>query len=85
MPLELNDANERYASSSRSNASLAEELSEDIGELKARIVLGFVLKEIGPTIYNQAIDDAQTWLQERSGDLASACWEPEFGYWERKP
>ena len=84
MPLELNDANERRLIESIQRF-FGEELSEDIGELKARIVLGFVLKEIGPTIYNQAIDDAQTWLQERSGDLASACWEPEFGYWERKP
>ena len=83
MPIELNDANEQRLIESIQRF-FSEELGQDIGELKARIVLGFVLKEVAPTIYNQAIDDARTWLEERSADLGSACWEPEFGYWERE-
>jgi uncharacterized protein (DUF2164 family) len=59
----------------------AEELDQDIGDLKAGIVLDFFLKEIAPTIYNGAIADAQTYLRDRLADLEGACAVPEFGYW----
>ena len=44
----------------------------------------FVLKEIGPSIYNAAITDAQVYFRERVADLEGACFEPEFGYWPRE-
>ncbi len=59
-----------------------ENLDDDIGDLKASLLLDFCLVEIGPTIYNKAIRDAQTWLQQRVGDLDGTCWEPEFTYWQ---
>jgi uncharacterized protein (DUF2164 family) len=59
----------------------AEELDQDIGELKAGMLLDFVLKEIGPTVYNGAINDAQTYLRDRLVDLEGACSVAEFGYW----
>jgi len=37
----------------------AEHLDEEMGDLKANLLLDFVLKEIGPSIYNTAIADAQ--------------------------
>lgn len=40
-------------------------LDDDIGELKAQLVLDFFLKELAPEVYNQAVGDAQTWMQER--------------------
>ena len=61
--------------------SVAEALDEDIGDLKAALLLDFVLKEIAPTIYNRAIGDAQTYFQARSADLEAVCFEEEFGYW----
>jgi uncharacterized protein (DUF2164 family) len=54
---------------------------EDAGDLKAGMLLDFCLKEIGPSIYNQAIGDAQRYLQDRVADLEGACYEKEFGYW----
>lgn len=61
-----------------------EESTEDrIGDLKAKMLLDFFIKEIGPTIYNQAIADAQAQLQGRIGDLDNECYEPEFGYWKK--
>jgi uncharacterized protein (DUF2164 family) len=60
---------------------LAEELDRDVGDLKAGLLLEFILKEIAPTIYNGAIDDAQTYLRDRLVDLEGACAMPEFGYW----
>jgi uncharacterized protein (DUF2164 family) len=58
-----------------------EELDQDIGELKAGLVLDFFLKEIAPTIYNGAIADAQTYVRDRLADLDSACSAPEFAFW----
>ncbi|HEY4218737.1 MAG TPA: DUF2164 domain-containing protein [Gemmatimonadaceae bacterium] len=59
-----------------------EELEQDIGELKAGMVLDFILAEIAPSVYNAAIADAQTYLRDRVADLDGACSVPEFGYWQ---
>jgi len=61
----------------------AEELDQDVGDLKARLVLEFILKEIGPSVYNSAISDAQTFLRDRVADIESVCAVPEFAYWEK--
>jgi uncharacterized protein (DUF2164 family) len=58
-----------------------EELDQDIGELKAGLMLDFVLKEIAPTIHNAAISDAQTYLRDRVADLEGARTLQEFTYW----
>jgi uncharacterized protein (DUF2164 family) len=58
-----------------------EELDQDIGDLKAGLLLEFILKEIGPSIYNAAIGDAQTYLRDRIADLEGVCSVPEFAYW----
>ena len=62
---------------------LAEELDQDVGDLKAGLLLEFILKEIGPSVYNGAIADAQTFLRDRVADLEGACSVPEFGYWPK--
>ena len=59
----------------------AEQLDQDIGDLKAGLLLDFCLKEIGPSIYNQAITDARAYFQERVADLEGVCYEKEFTYW----
>jgi len=41
----------------------AENTESEIGDLKAAMLLEFCVKEIGPSIYNQAIADAQTFFQ----------------------
>lgn len=61
----------------------ADELDQDIGDLKARLVLEFILKEIAPSVYNSAIADAQTYLRDRVADLEGACSVPEFAFWDR--
>lgn len=62
-----------------------ETFDEDIGDLKAAQMLEFFVKEIGPSVYNQAIADAQAYVQEKAADLGEARYEPEFGYWQKKP
>jgi len=51
----------------------ADEMDQDFGELKARLVLDFFLEEIGPEIYNGAIADAQAWFRDRVEDLEGSC------------
>jgi uncharacterized protein (DUF2164 family) len=60
-----------------------ENSDDDIGDLKASLLLDFVLREIGPSIYNQAIGDAQAHLHEKVSDLDGSCHQPEFGYWKK--
>ncbi len=62
----------------------AEQLDDEIGDLKAGLLLDFCLQEICPTVYNRAIADAQAWFLARVGDLEGSCFEPELGYWPRR-
>lgn len=56
------------------------ELGEEIGELKASQLLDFCLQEIAPSVYNQAIADAQSYMSDKVVDLSGTCYEPELGY-----
>jgi uncharacterized protein (DUF2164 family) len=60
-----------------------ENMTEPIGELSAGLLLNFFIEEIGPAIYNQAIADAQSRLQERVTDLDGELFEEAFQYWSR--
>ena len=60
-----------------------ENLPEPIGDLPAGLLLNFVVEEIGPAIYNQAVKDAATRLQQRVADLEGELYEDEFQYWPR--
>jgi uncharacterized protein (DUF2164 family) len=62
----------------------AEEMDEDIGDLKAMRVLDFFVREIGPSVYNQAIVDAQAFFEEKTADLGGVRYEPEFDFWKKR-
>jgi uncharacterized protein (DUF2164 family) len=64
---------------------VGENWDQDIGDLKAGLLLDFVAREVGPSIYNQAIADAQVYLRDRVADLEAACYEKEFAYWPPSP
>jgi uncharacterized protein (DUF2164 family) len=61
----------------------AENMDDQIGELAATLLLDFCVREIGPSIYNQAIVDAQEYIQERAADMDGFCHEDEFDYWKK--
>lgn len=61
-----------------------EELGDDIGDLKAELVLDFAIREIGPSVYNQAIADAQSSLERAVADLSGVRYEAEFDYWKKR-
>lgn len=62
-----------------------ENMDEPIGNLGASSLLKFFLEEIGPSIYNQAVLDAQERLQARVAELDIDVHEAEFAYWRKKP
>ena len=53
------------------------ERDDEIGDLAAEFLLDFVLEEIGPSIYNQGIKDAQASLQTTVADLDVNLCHPE--------
>jgi uncharacterized protein (DUF2164 family) len=61
-----------------------ENFETDVGELQSSLFLQFCLEEIGPSVYNQAIAEAQAYLQEKALDLENACYAPESTYWVRE-
>lgn len=61
-----------------------EELEIEMGDLKAGLFLDYCLEEIGPSVYNQAIKDAQAFFFGKIEDLEGSCHEPELGYWSRR-
>ena len=59
----------------------ADELAQEIGDLKATLVLDYFLVELGPAVYNKAIADAKSFFDERAADLGALCHHEEFPYW----
>jgi uncharacterized protein (DUF2164 family) len=58
-----------------------ENSDEAIGNIRAGALLNFFLAEIAPSVYNQAIADAQQRLQQRVAELDIECHADEFGGW----
>ncbi|AKP91312.1 DUF2164 domain-containing protein [Achromobacter ruhlandii] len=58
-------------------------MEEPIGNIAAGALLGFILEEIGPTIYNRAVADVQERLQLRVSELDLEVHEEEFAYWRK--
>lgn len=83
MTIELNkDA--RQAALNSLERYVTANFEEPIGKLQAGALLDFVLQEIGPSIYNQAIADAQGAMLARVTELDIDCHEDEFPYWQRR-
>ena len=59
-----------------------ENMDEEVGDLKAGLLLDFFLEEIGPCVYNRAITDAQAYFQDKTADLDGSCYQPEFAFWK---
>ena len=60
-----------------------ENMDEPIGNVAAGGLLGFILEEIGPAIYNKAVFDVQERLQARVSELDLEVHEDEFQYWRK--
>ncbi|MDW5415603.1 MULTISPECIES: DUF2164 domain-containing protein [unclassified Iodobacter] len=59
-------------------------MDEPIGNMQAGMLLDFFMQEIAPSVYNQAIADAQAYMQEKALDMPGSCFEPEMSFWNKK-
>ena len=83
MTIELSKETQKQATESIERY-FRENMDEPIGNLGASSLLQFFLKEIGPSIYNQGVLDAQERLQARVAEIDIEVHEAEFGYWKKK-
>jgi uncharacterized protein (DUF2164 family) len=60
-----------------------EERDERVGNITAAALLNFLLEEIGPSIYNQAVADVQERLGQRVAEIDVEIHEDEFAYWRK--
>lgn len=60
-----------------------ENMDEPIGNVAASGLLGFLLEEIGPAVYNKAVQDVQDRLRMRVDELDLEVHEDEFQYWKK--
>jgi uncharacterized protein (DUF2164 family) len=60
-----------------------EHMEQKIGNVAAGGLLGFFLEEVGPSVYNKAVADAQERLQARVAELDFEVHEQEFGFWRK--
>lgn len=61
-----------------------ENFDEGMGDLKAGLLLDFILRELGPTVYNQALRDARAFIEERAADVEGVLHKTEFPGWSRR-
>ena len=60
-----------------------ENMEEKIGNIAAGGLLGFFLEEVGPSIYNKGVSDAQERLQARVSELDFEVHEDECAFWQK--
>ena len=53
------------------------EFDEQLSDFKAGQLLDFFVKELGAPVYNQAIQDARSFLQKKLDDMEGEFYEPE--------
>jgi uncharacterized protein (DUF2164 family) len=82
MAIELNKEDRAQAIASIERYFLAN-FEQKIGNISAGALLGFILEEIGPCIYNRAVIDAKERMLTRVEDLEYEIREDEFQYWQK--
>ena len=82
MPIELNKEDRAQAIASIERY-FEVNFEQKIGNISAGALLGFVLEEIGPSIYNRAVSDAKERMLMRVEDLEYEVRVDEFQYWQK--
>lgn len=82
MTIELNKEDRQQAIRSIERY-FEQNMEEKIGNVAAGALLGFFLEEIGPSIYNRGVADAQERIQARAAELDFEVHEEEFSYWRK--
>lgn len=62
----------------------AEEFDQDLSDLKAKLFLDYLVKEIAPLAYNQGVKHAGEYFRARLEDLPATVFEPGLTYWHKR-
>ncbi len=82
MAIELSTDEEKQALVSLARFA-DDELELELSDIQLRSLLQYILKEIGPSIRNRTLADAQLFLRDRLVDMEATLYEPEFTYWPK--
>jgi uncharacterized protein (DUF2164 family) len=63
---------------------IASDFGEELGDLRAKLLLDYILKEIGPLAYNLGVRHAEEFFRKRIEDLPATCFEPPLTYWQSR-
>jgi uncharacterized protein (DUF2164 family) len=58
-------------------AFFEDELDLELGDLRAARILDFFVRQLGPPVYNQAIQDARAFLHDKLDLLEAEFFEPD--------
>jgi len=61
-----------------------EELDEELSELRAKLLLDYLMKEVAPFAYNNGVRDAEKYFRDKVEDLSATCFEDELSYWAKR-
>ena len=53
------------------------EFDDPLSDFRAEGLLDFFVRELGPSVYNQGVRDAATFMQEKLGDIEGDVYERE--------
>lgn len=68
MQIELDVARRKYLRAQLQGFFL-DELDQELSDFRAETLLEFVLGALGPEVYNQAVQDARKYMQDKLDDL----------------
>jgi uncharacterized protein (DUF2164 family) len=71
------DDERRAAVVRRLQAFFLEEFDEMLSPFRASQLLEFFLEQLGPQVYNQAVQDARAFMQQKLDDLDGDLYMPE--------
>lgn len=83
MAIELDRAQREQAIQSLTRY-VEQELDQRLGNIAAGALLGFFLEEVGPLVYNQAVNAVQERLAQRVAEVDLEVHEDAFAYWRRR-
>ena len=58
--------------------------ADQLSDLKAKLLLDYLWKEIAPFAYNQGVKEAEEFFRGKLEDLPAVCFEPTLTYWQKK-
>jgi uncharacterized protein (DUF2164 family) len=73
------DEKRRASMISRLQGFFLEEFDEELSAFRAESVLDFFLEALGPSVYNQGVEDARGYMMRKLDDLDAEIHEPETG------